>query len=73
MAGSKEKAVLKLLFSAVIRASERWHSIRTSEFERRQMATVKQELDEEYEGATALSSRHAEATPRPRISSSSWT
>jgi putative transposase len=33
-----EKAVLKLMFGAMIRASERWHAIRITEFERRQMA-----------------------------------
>jgi hypothetical protein len=42
-----EKAVLKLMFGAMIRASERWHSIRITEFRRRQMAAVKQGLDEE--------------------------
>ncbi|MGH6874043.1 MAG: IS256 family transposase [Aestuariivirgaceae bacterium] len=68
-----EKAVLKLMFGAMIRASERWHCIRFTEFERRQMAAVKQELDEEYESATALSSKPAEAAPRSRISSSSRT
>ncbi|MGH8733886.1 MAG: IS256 family transposase, partial [Burkholderiales bacterium] len=68
-----EKAVLKMMFGAMIRASERWHAIRFNEFERRQMAAVKQELVEEYESATALSSKPAEAAPRSRISSSSRT
>jgi putative transposase len=68
-----EKAVLKMMFGAMIRAAERWHAIRFSEFERRQMAAVKQELDEEYEAATSLSSLQTEAAPRSRISSSSRT
>jgi putative transposase len=68
-----EKAVLKMMFGAMIRAAERWHAIRFSEFERRQMAAVKQELDEEYEGATTFPSKPAEAAPRSRISSSSGT
>ena len=35
-----EKAVLKLMFGAMIRAAERWRAIRVSELERRQMCAV---------------------------------
>ena len=35
-----ERAVLKLMFGALIRAAERWRSVRVTEFERRQMAAV---------------------------------
>ena len=35
-----EKAVLKLMFGAMIRAAERWRAIRVSELERRQMRAV---------------------------------
>jgi hypothetical protein len=31
-----ERAVLKLMFDALIRAAERWRSIKVTEFERRQ-------------------------------------
>ena len=41
-----EKAVLKLMYAALIRASEKWNSIRVSEFERQQLAQLKRELDE---------------------------
>jgi putative transposase len=37
-----EKAVLKLMFGAMTRAAERWRSIRITEFERRQMAALRQ-------------------------------
>ena len=33
-----ERAVLKLMFGALIRAAERWRSVKVTEFERRQMA-----------------------------------
>src|SRR5436190_5685639 len=35
-----ERAVLKLMFGALIRAAERWRSVKVTEFERRQMASV---------------------------------
>jgi hypothetical protein len=58
-----ERAVLKLMFGAMIRTSDRWHATRITEFERRQMAAVKKELDEEYEGTTTTpSSQHAETS-----------
>ena len=44
-----ERAVLKLMFGALIRAAERWRSIKVTEFERRQMTAVRKELDQEYE------------------------
>ncbi len=43
------QAVAKLIFGALIRAAERWRSIKVTEFERPQMAAVQNELDQEYE------------------------
>ena len=37
-----EKAVPKFMFGAMIPAAERWRAIRVSDFERRQMAAVRQ-------------------------------
>jgi putative transposase len=48
-----ERPVLKLMFGAMIRAAERWRAIKITDFERRQMAAVRQELDQEYEAAIA--------------------
>ena len=45
------------MFGAMTRAAERWRSIRFTEFERRQIAAVRQELDAEYEAANTI--RHA--------------
>ncbi len=44
-----ERAVLKLMFGALIRAAERWRSVKITESERRQLASVRKELDQEYE------------------------
>ena len=49
-----ERAVLKLMFGALIRAAERWRSVKITEFERRQMAAVRNELDQEYEAMVGL-------------------
>ena len=40
-----ERPVLKLMFGAMTRAAEDWRSIRFSDFERRQIATVRKDLD----------------------------
>jgi putative transposase len=55
-----ERAVLKLMFGALIRAAERWKSIKVSEFERRQLAAVKKELDQEYEAQVDLTRKPRE-------------
>jgi uncharacterized protein len=44
-----ERAVLKLMFGALTRAAERWRSVKVTDFERRQIAAIRKELDEEYE------------------------
>ena len=41
--------VLKLMFAAMIRASERWRALRVTGFERRQMDALRRELDQDYE------------------------
>ena len=64
-----EKAVLKLMFGAMIRAAERWRAIRVSELERRQMRAVREELDHEYEAQNGLGTK-ASAPAHPAQSSS---
>jgi putative transposase len=49
-----EKPVLKLMFGAMIRAAERWRAIRITDFERRQMAALRRDLDHEYEARNAV-------------------
>jgi hypothetical protein len=40
-----ERVVLKLMYAALIRAAERWRGLRMTEFERRQLAALRNELD----------------------------
>ncbi len=53
-----EKAVLKLMFGAMIRASERWRAIKITDFERRQLTALREELDQEYKDRNGLA-KHA--------------
>jgi putative transposase len=64
-----EKAVLKLMFGAMTRAAERWRSIRITEFERRQMAALRNELDHDYEAAIGLDASRSRANPAAKIPS----
>ena len=43
-----EKPVLKLMFAAMIRASERWRALKVTGFERRQMDALRRELNQNY-------------------------
>ena len=62
--GFAEKPVLKLMFGALIRAAERWRRLRFSEFELRQIAAVRKELDQEYEASISPLARSSQ----PRVS-----
>jgi len=68
-----EKPVLKLMFGAMIRAAERWRTIRITDFEQRQMKAVRQELDQEYEARNGLANRHTKAGSPDKLSSRSQT
>src|ERR671913_1414673 len=48
-----ERAVLKLMYAALIRAGERWRGLRFSEFEHRQLKAIRDELDREFTRRTA--------------------
>jgi putative transposase len=65
--------VLKLMFGAMIRAAERWRAVKVTEFERRQLAAVKRDLDQEYEARTGLKTEPSSADSRTQISSTSRT
>ena len=65
--GFGEKAVLKLMFAALIRAADRWRGLRFSEFELRQIAAVRKDLDTEYEATITPSG----SPSQPRFSSKS--
>jgi len=68
-----EKPVLKLMFGAMIRAAERWRAIRITDFERRQMAAVRAELDHEYEARNGLPAKPSADANQTKLSSTSRT
>jgi len=43
-----ERAVLKLMYAALLRASKTWQRVVISEFELRQIEDLRNELDEEF-------------------------
>ena len=65
--GFGEKPVLKLMFGALIRAAERWRGLRFIEFELRQIAAVRKDLDGEYQTSITPLTRSSQ----PRVSSKS--
>jgi putative transposase len=68
-----ERAVLKLMFGALIRAAERWRSVKVTEFERRQMAAVRKELDQEYEAVVGFGRQSTKDAADVKISSTTQT
>jgi hypothetical protein len=61
------------MFGALIRAAERWRSVKVTEFERRQMAAVRKELDQEYEAMVGLAKQSTKDATTFKISSTSRT
>jgi putative transposase len=68
-----ERAVLKLMYAALIRAAERWRGLRMTEFERRQLTAIRSELNRAHAERTApIISANVTASPT-RLSSTSRT
>jgi len=64
-----ERAVLKLMYAALIRAAERWRGIRVTEFEQRQVKAIRDELNADFAARTSpLASTTVTASPT-RLSS----
>jgi putative transposase len=59
-----ERAVLKLMYAALIRASQSWRRIVISEFELKQIDDIERELDQEFKQRTAST---VQSASRPRI------
>jgi hypothetical protein len=55
---------MKLMLGALIRAAERWRGLRFTEFELRQLAALRKELDEEYQASIMSPTRSSQ----PRFS-----
>jgi putative transposase len=64
-----ERAVLKLMYAALIRAAERWRGIRITEFEQRQLKAIRDELDRDHAERTAPAIRSNVTAPQSRLSS----
>jgi hypothetical protein len=56
-----------------IRAADRWRSVKVTEFERRQLAAVQKELDQEYEAAIGVKAKPSEDDAPVKLSSTSRT
>jgi hypothetical protein len=61
----RRKAVLKLMYGAMIRAAERWRGLPLTDFERRQLEAIQAELDAEYQASIG----RPPAAPQPKVSS----
>ena len=67
-----ERAVLKLMYAALIRAAERWRGIKITEFEQRQLKAIRDELDRRLHAARTAPVVSATITASPtRLSSGS--
>ena len=68
-----EKPVLKLMFAAMTRAAERWRAVKVTDFERRQMKALRDELDQEYREQTSLEKPTSKVQAATKLPSSSRT
>jgi transposase-like protein len=64
-----ERAVLKLMYAALIRAAERWRGIRITEFEQRQHRAIREEIDKDFAARNAP----APTAPQSHLSSNQRT
>ena len=55
------------MFGALIRAAERWCSIKVTDFEHRQITAVRKELDQEYEAQVGLKTQFSKDAPAPHL------
>jgi transposase-like protein len=68
-----ERAVLKLMYAALIRAAERWRGIKITEFEQRQLRAIRSELDDEFTTRNAPAMREPPTASPTRLSSNDRT
>ena len=68
-----ERAVLKLMYAALIRAAERWRGIKIAEFEQRQLKAIRGELDAQFTTRNAPVTSAAITTAPTRLSSNDRT
>jgi transposase-like protein len=64
-----ERAVLKLMYAALIRAAERWRGISITAFERRQLTAIRDERDGDVAARTTPATAATVTAPPTRSSS----
>jgi len=64
-----ERAVLKLMYAALIRAAETWRGIAMTEFDRHQLTVIKKDLDRDFAARTAPVEKQTVTAPQSRLSS----
>ena len=64
-----ERAVLKLVYAALIRAAEHWRGIRITEFEQRQLKAIRDEIDKDFTAHNAPATGPAVTATPTRLSS----
>jgi putative transposase len=64
-----KRAVLKLIYAALIRAADRWCGIRITQFEQRQLKAIRKEIDNDFAARNAP----AVTAPQSRLSSNQRT
>jgi transposase-like protein len=64
-----ERAILKLMYAALIRAAERWRGVRITEFEQRQLRAIRDEIDKDFTARNAP----AVTVPQSHLSSNQRT
>jgi hypothetical protein len=67
-----ERAILKLMYAALIRA-QRWRGISITAFERRQLKAIRDALDSDVAARTTPATAATGTTSPTRSSSKSWT
>jgi len=68
-----ERAVLKLMYAALIRAAERWRGLKVTEFDSRQLKAIRLELDNAHAERTAPVVNANVTAPQTRLSSKNRT
>ena len=68
-----ERPLLKLMFGALIRAAQRWNRITITDFERRQLKAIRQELDADFAARMAPAAGATVTASPARFSSTDGT
>ena len=68
-----ERALLKLIYAALIRAAERWRGLRMTEFELRQLKAMRDELNRDFAARVAPATAPHPAASQARLSSKNRT